>query len=86
MRTTLTLDPDVAMAVRRRVRASGQSLKAVVNDGLRHGLQVASKPPARRRFKVKARRLGLRPGIDPNRLNQLVDELEVEAFAEKYSR
>lgn len=31
-------------------------------------------------FRVEARPLGLRAGIDPARLNQLNDELEVDAF------
>ena len=37
MRTTLTLEPDVAQEVRRLQAASGRSLKRVVNDLLRAG-------------------------------------------------
>lgn len=50
MRTTLTLDPDVA-ALLEQVRTSrGATLKQVVNDGLRAGLKqmVERAKPARR--------------------------------------
>ncbi|MCC6416503.1 MAG: hypothetical protein IT582_11395 [Opitutaceae bacterium] len=30
--------------------------------------------------------LGLRPGIDPDRMNQLADEFEAEGFLAKQSR
>ena len=43
-------------------------------------LPEASKPAP----KVVPRNLGLKAGIDPDKLNQLVDELEVEEFAMKY--
>ena len=33
------------------------------------------------RFTVVPHAFGLRPGVDPDRLNQLVDELEVEELA-----
>lgn len=38
MRTTLTLDDDVFMALHERSRDSGRSFKEVVNDALRRGL------------------------------------------------
>ena len=40
MRTTLTLDPDVAALAERMQRVRGQSLEAVVNEALRHGLRA----------------------------------------------
>ena len=85
MRTTLTLEPDVADRLRQEMRRSGRGMKAVVNEALRLGLGLSSKavkPPA---FEVEATDLGLRPGLDPHRMNQLVDELEVEAAQNKLS-
>ena len=38
MRTTLTLDEDVADGLERLRRARGQSLKDIINDALRRGL------------------------------------------------
>lgn len=45
MRTTLSLDPDVAAALRQRQRAEATSWKQVVNDVLRDGLRAAGGAP-----------------------------------------
>ncbi|MHB1193683.1 MAG: DUF2191 domain-containing protein [Longimicrobiales bacterium] len=45
MRTTLTLDPDVAVSLERWKEARGLSLKAAVNEAIRHGLKVLEAPP-----------------------------------------
>jgi len=79
MRTTLTLDPDVARTLKARTAAQGVTLKQVVNDALRRGLSAEPKTK-RKPFRVMARSLGLRPGIDPNKMNQLADELEDQAI------
>ena len=80
MRTTLTLDPDVSQKLKTTMAERAASLKEVVNDALRRGLAAGGARP-KRKFRVEARSLGFRPGIDVNRLNQLVDELEMETFA-----
>lgn len=49
MRTTLSLDDDVAALLRRVLKARKASLKEVVNQALREGLRRMSEPPARRR-------------------------------------
>lgn len=74
MRTTLTLDPDVAEQLRREAKRSGRPFKTVVNDILRRGLGQKETPPGR--FQVEAHDFQLLPGVDPDRMNQLVDELE----------
>jgi len=38
------------------------------------------------RFVVRARAMGLRAGLDPISLNQLADDLEIDAFVEKNAR
>ena len=81
MRTTLTIDEDVGRALKDLSRHAGKSFKTVVNEVLRQGLTSGAKPEARREpFKVESARRGFVPGIDPFKLNQLVDELEVEQF------
>jgi hypothetical protein len=87
MRTTLTLDDDIAKILQSRARELDKPFKEVVNATLRAGLAkenlpVSRKPPPR----VVARNLGLKAGIDPDKLNQLVDELEAEEFASKHPR
>lgn len=86
MRTTLTLERDVAEALEREMRRSGESLKATVNSALRRGLELRRKPTRSPRFRVEPHSLGLRPGIDPDRINQLVDELEAAGAHEKLDR
>lgn len=81
MRTTLTLDDDLAEALNRAARLTGRSFKAVVNDTLRRGLaQSDSGTSGLEPFVVEPQSCGWMPGIDPLRLNQLVDGLEIEAW------
>ena len=44
MRTTVTLDSDVAALAERMQRVRGQSFKAVVNEALRCGLRAMAAP------------------------------------------
>lgn len=64
------------MPMRRR---TGATLKPTVNQLLRRAFAGAP-APARKRFRYTARPLGLRPGFDPDRLNQLYDQLETNGF------
>jgi hypothetical protein len=85
MRTTLTLDDDIARILQRRARELDRPFKEVVNATLRKGLakeeiSLTSKPAP----KVVSRNLGLKAGIDPDKLNQLVDELEAVEFAKNH--
>jgi hypothetical protein len=45
MRTTLTLDPDVAARIERLRTERGASLKGLVNQALRLGLRHIEEPP-----------------------------------------
>ena len=60
MRSTLTLDKDVAIALERLRKTRRASLKQVVNDALRQGLRQMAcvPPPPRRRFRTRAVSLG----------------------------
>jgi hypothetical protein len=86
MRTTLTLDSDVAEGLAREMQRSGRGLKATINDALRRGLRLGAQPPKPRRFAVQPQALGVKPGIDLDRMNQLVDELEAENAAARLRR
>jgi len=46
MRTTLTLDDELFMALNERARATGRSFKEVVNEALRRGLFDSDRPRA----------------------------------------
>jgi hypothetical protein len=72
MRTTLSLDDDVARLLNKEVRRSGASFKEVVNRFLRMGL-TASKQPVRKPFRVKPWNLGLPPF---EKVEELLEYLE----------
>lgn len=86
MRTTLTLDSDVALRLEREMKRSGLGLKAAVNQALRVGLGMTDKPIEPRPFRVESHDFGFRPGTDLDRLNQLADELEAEETSKKLGR
>ena len=87
MRTTLTIDDDLAGILQKKARQRGHSFKEVVNDLLRAGIAASGAVPSRRQpIKVVARPLGLKPGYDPDKLNQLVDELEVNDYRRKAAK
>ena len=59
MRTTLTLDKDVAAVIERLRKAKRQSLKAVINEALREGLKHTSEPRRNRpAFRTRSVDLG----------------------------
>ena len=82
MRTTLTLDPDVAQLIEEEAHRQRKPIKHVVNEALRRGLAPTAKR-VRKQFRVQPHRTRLCPGIDGASFNQLADELEDEAVIEK---
>jgi hypothetical protein len=83
MRTTLTLEQDVAARLKSEVRRTGKPLKVVVNEALKRGLGLAGKQVRAPRFEVQPHAFGVLPGVDLDRLNQLVDELDVSDAARR---
>jgi hypothetical protein len=83
MRTTLTLDKDLALELKEEARRSGRPMKRVVNEALRAGL-AARKRPASRRYRLTPVSLGgVVPGVDLNKALRLAEDLEDEAIARK---
>jgi plasmid stability protein len=77
MRTTMTLDEDVAAKLRAEARRTGRSFKETVNDTLRRGLASPRAGPPRKPFKVVARDLGsLRPGLTLDSIADLIERVE----------
>jgi len=83
VRTTLTLDPEIADRLKQEAALGKRSFKAIVNEALRRGLGMETTKRAQR-FRVQPHSSRLFPGIDSTRLNQLVDELDVETFIAKH--
>jgi hypothetical protein len=75
VRTTLTLDDDVAAKLRAEARKSGESFKQIVNRVLRTGLNVRARAAATPPFNVKARALGS-AGFNYDRVWELIEQAE----------
>jgi hypothetical protein len=75
VRTTLTLDPDIAAKLRALARERGVPFKDVVNGVLRLGLARGDAAPAPR-YRVPSKPLGLRPGYDLDQALRLAGQLE----------
>ncbi len=81
MRTTVTLEPNVAERLKDYARRNRLSFKEALNTVLRRGLgSQDSRAGTLPRFVVEPAPTGFTPGVDPRRLNQLVDELDVDDF------
>ena len=78
MRTTLTLDDDVARRLKAEMRRSGKPFRTVVNESLRTALAVRPREPVvEPPFVVQARDLGaLRPGLTLDNVGDLLEAAE----------
>jgi hypothetical protein len=74
-RTTLTLEDDVAARLKEEAARQRKPLKDVVNETLRRGLD-ADVPEGLEPYKVRARPMGLRPGMEIDSISGLLDRLD----------
>ncbi|MHB1599403.1 MAG: antitoxin [Acidimicrobiales bacterium] len=79
MRTTVTLDPDTELLLRRRIRERGVSFKQALNDALREGL---GQPHGGAPFRTPTANLGL-PSVSLDRALRVLGELEDEELIRK---
>lgn len=82
MRTTVTLDPDVAAKLKEEMRRKDISFKEALNSSVRRGLDsdgsARGKP-----YKVRPVKMGARPGVNLDKALQLAGELEDEEILRK---
>lgn len=78
MRTTLTIDDDIAIQVQREVKRSGDTFKGTINRLLKQGLISSSKPEAEKPFVVHAYPLGIGAMLDRHngKVSALLEELD----------
>lgn len=81
MRTTVTLDEDVAAKLKQAARERGVPFKVVLNDAVRAGLRTKAKPA--QPYRIEARPMGVRPGINLDKALRLAGELEDEEILRK---
>jgi hypothetical protein len=82
MRTTVTLDSDVDRLLKEEMRRSGTTFRQALNQVVRRAL-AGNVATEHRPFKLRPRRLSLRPGLDPAMLQHLEEDLEIESFIKK---
>lgn len=76
MRTTLTLDDDVADKLKREAARSGTSLRATVNQTLRAGLALKKRVEAEAPFRIEPRPMGVYPHLDYDNIGELLEVAE----------
>ena len=88
MRTTITIDEDVAIRLNELQKSRKISFKKAVNLLLRKGLAEEEKPRKVKPFKVKARSLG-KPlvDVDFDKISEVMDKLdELEGVYDSFRR
>jgi hypothetical protein len=80
MRTTVTLDPDVAAKLNELARQRGMSFKEVLNSTVRAGLAAEIAP---RPYRLPTAQLGLRPGLDLDGALRLAAAMEDDETVHK---
>ena len=87
MRTTVTLDADVARDLRDLAHRRRESFKSVINEILRRGLAASERAPSGAApYTISPFASRFRPGIDPGKLGQLLDDLETADFLDEARR
>jgi len=77
MRTTLSLDDDVAAKLKRESQRTGLPFREIVNETLRRGLESRRATARRQAFKVTARDLGnFKPALSLDNVAELIEQVE----------
>jgi hypothetical protein len=80
MRTTLTLDDDVAVQLERLRQVRKSNLRQLVNEALRRGLRDMSAPPRKRRgFRTPTFRMG-KPLVNIDNIAEALAHTEGDGF------
>lgn len=81
MRTTLTIDDDVAAELERQRRVRDASLKELINEALRRGLQeMTTSPKKRKPFRTRSIDAGRLLVASIDNIGELLAEIEGEWY------
>jgi hypothetical protein len=84
MRTTLTLDDELAAALKAKAARTRQPFKVVVNEMVRLGLLASEAPPSPRAYRLEPSSLGEpRPEYDLTKALGVAEQLEDAEVARK---
>jgi hypothetical protein len=78
MRTTLTLDEDVAQRTKELAAKLKKPFKVVLNEALRKGLDQVEKPQKHRPYRTNPHEMGLRAGFSIDNIQELLAQVEGE--------
>jgi len=84
MRTTVTLDDDVAAKLKEEARRRKTSFKEALNSSVRRGLRAGT-PDAAEPYRLNPQSLRVRPGVDLDQALALAGELEDAEILRKLS-
>jgi hypothetical protein len=76
VRTTLTLDDRLAAKLKCEARKAGKPFKQVVNETLRRGFAIQEERRKQPPYRVHARPMGVRPGLNYDRISELIEIAE----------
>jgi hypothetical protein len=79
MRTTVTLDDDLAVRLRDRAHELGIPFKVAINEAIRNGLDSSRRP---RPYRLKTHKMGA-PSVDLTKATQLAGRLEDDETARR---
>jgi hypothetical protein len=77
IRTTITLDDDVVVRVKRESQTRGLTFRETLNELLRAALLNAGQPP-RRTLQIKPVHMGYNPGLNYDKIESLIEYGEGE--------
>ncbi len=81
MRTTITLEDDVAASLKRLGKRRGVKLKALVNEALREGIKRMMEPAKKRgRYRTRAVDLGPCRAVSVDNVAEVLAVAEGESF------
>jgi hypothetical protein len=78
MRTTLTLDQDVAERAKAVTQKLNRPFKDIVNEALRLGLEQIGKPIKAKPYVTRPHQMGLRAGFNLDNIQELLAQAEGE--------
>jgi hypothetical protein len=73
IRTTITLDDDVAARVKHESQSRGASFRNTINDLLRVALLTSGDKPRQRTLQIKPTHMGYKPGLDYDNIESLLE-------------
>lgn len=77
MRTTLTIDDDVSVKLKAKLKNSAdKTFKDIVNETLRLGLLAEKNLEQKSNFRVRSRALGVFQGLNYDNIGELIEQIE----------